>query len=117
MNQDPLDPLLGDYAQHSLPRCPLDLQAGVWREIERRRHDTLAARLGWNELFQRPAWTLAGLVIALAVGAVPAMAFGHAQSTKQLARDSLHFEVFSPLARGQIASVFTRPDVAVPSSP
>lgn len=110
MSPDPFDRKLDAYAKRLLPATPRDIAAGVWQEIERRRHETLAARLGWHELLKRPAWALAGLGFAVALGAVPAATWSRLQEARRLARDSLHFEVFSPHARGQIASVLTQPD-------
>jgi hypothetical protein len=117
MNTDPLDRKLERYAQAPLPAAPLNVAAGVWHEIEHRRRQSLVARLGWNELLSRPRWALAGLAFAVAVGAVPAVAFTRAQQAKQLARDSLHFDVFSPHPRGQIASLLAKPDNSDSHSP
>lgn len=110
MNPDPLERRLDAYAKQSLPTAPGNVAAGVWREIERRRQEPLVGKLGWPELLKRPAWAVAGLCFALAVGVVPALAFNRAQQAKRLARDSLHFDVFSPHARGQPASVLAKPD-------
>jgi hypothetical protein len=117
MNPDPLERRLEAYAKQELPRVPANVAADVWREIERRRHESLLARLGWHELLKRPAWALAGLAFALAVGAIPAVAFGRVQQAEQLARDSLHFQVFSPRPRGQIVSLLARPQTSHPHTP
>lgn len=110
MNPDPLERRLDAYAQQPLPTAPANVADGVWGEIERRRREPFVARLGWPDLLKRPAWAAAGLAFALAIGVVPALAFSRAQQAKRLARDSLHFEVFSPHARGQPASVLAKPD-------
>ena len=74
MNPDPLERRLEAYAKQPLPAAPANVADDVWREIERRRHESLLARLGWHELLKRPSWALAGLSFALAVGAIPAVA-------------------------------------------
>lgn len=114
MNPDSFDRQLEAYARQPLPAAPTNLSAGVWREIDRQRAQPF---LGWGELLKRPGWMLAGLAFALAVGAIPAVAFSRAQQVKRLARDSLHFDVFSPRAPGQLASVLTKPNNAPSSSP
>jgi hypothetical protein len=117
MNPDPLERQLEAYAQQSVPAAPVKLAEAVWNEIERRRSESLAARLGWHELLKRPAWALAGLAFALAVGAMPAVAFSRLQQARQLARDSLHFEVFAPHPRGQIATLLAHPENSRHHSP
>lgn len=113
MNPDPLERRLDAYAKQTLPTAPANVAAGAWREIERRRHEPFLARLGWPELLKSRAWAVAGLGFALAIGVVPALAFNRAQQAKRLARDSLHFDVFSPHARGQPASVLAKPDGSI----
>lgn len=117
MNPDPLDRKLGDYAKQPLPSAPANVTAGVWQAIEHRRRETFGARLGWHELLKRPAWAIGGLAFALVVGVVPALAFSRAQNAKRIARDSLHFDVFSPHARGQPASLLAQPNNSHPHSP
>lgn len=117
MNSDPLDRKLEAYAQQGLPSPPANVAAGVWQAIERRRRETLFVRLGWSELLRRPAWAIGGLAFALAIGVVPAVAVSRAQQAMRLARDSLHFDVFSPRARGQPASLLVEPDTAHSHTP
>jgi hypothetical protein len=110
MIPDPLDRKLDAYSRQPLPASPHDVDAEVWREIERRREQPLAARLGWHELLRQPWWAVAGLTFAIAIGTVSALAFNRVQQTKRLARDSLHLDVFLPRARGLPASVLAKPD-------
>lgn len=117
MNPDTLERRLEAYAKQPLPAAPTNVAVAVWLEIERRRHESLLARLGWHKLLERPAWALAGLAFALAVGAIPAVAFSRVQQARQLARDSLHFEVFSPRPRGQIANLLAHPENSPNHSP
>lgn len=117
MNPDPLERRLEAYAKQPLPAAPANVAGDVWREIERRRHESLLARLGWHELLKRPSWALAGLSFALAVGAIPAVAFSRMQQADELARDSLHFEVFSPRPRGQIVSLLAHPKSSLLHTP
>ncbi len=98
MNTDPLDDLLGAYSKQSTPPPPDRLTSGVWREIELRRSQTFWRRvlpsLDWQEIFSEPRVTVPALALALFIGVLPAVAtrsYGQAA----LARESLHFDVFS----------------------
>ena len=96
MNPDPLDDLLSAYAKQPLPAAPDRFTADVWKEIEQRRHRGVGALLGlnWRELLQRPRFALSALGLALLAGLLPA-AVTRSADHALLARDSLHFEVFS----------------------
>ena len=97
MNSDPIDDLLNAYAKQPLPTAPDRFTADVWKDIEHRRHRGFGALLGlnWRELLERPRLTLSALGLALLAGLLPAIAARSADHAL-LARDSLHFEVFSP---------------------
>ena len=90
MNNNSLDQRLNAYANQPLPSAPADLPIAVWREIERRRAKTIS----WEALLS-PRIALAGLAFALLVGIVPVVVVVKLQSSKQLASESLHFDVFS----------------------
>ena len=97
MNSDPLDDLLDAYAKQSTPP-PSQLATGVWHKIARHRNRTLWQRLlhslEWHELFREPRVALSALALALLIGLMPAFATRSYGQVK-LARESLHFEVFS----------------------
>ncbi|MBL9188385.1 MAG: hypothetical protein JNK23_12945 [Opitutaceae bacterium] len=97
MNTDPIDDLLSSYAKQPLPGVPDRLAAEVWQEIELRRHRGFGTLLGlnWRELLHRPRLALSALGLALLAGLLPAAVTRSADHAR-LARDSLHFEVFSP---------------------
>jgi hypothetical protein len=97
MNTDPIDDLLNAYAKQPLPTAPDRLTANVWTDIEQRRRRGFGALLGlnWRELLERPRLALSALGLALLAGLLPAVAARSADHAL-LARDSLHFEVFSP---------------------
>ncbi len=97
MNSDPIDDLLSAYAKQPPPAAPDRLTADVWKEIEQRRQRGFGALLGlnWSELLQRPRLALSALGLALVAGLMPAVAARSADHALR-ARDSLHFEVFSP---------------------
>ena len=99
MNTDPLDRKLDAYAKQALPSTPSDFPAAVWREVERRRGETLS----WDILLS-PRIALAGLAFALLVGIVPVVVVVKLQSSKQLASESLHFDVFSTDRAGHVVS-------------
>jgi len=105
MKPDPIERALGAYAQESLPACQDRLISDVWREIDSRRRQSVWTRLfpilDWHELFREPRLALSAVGLALAVGLVPAFLQAKPVADTRLARDSLHFEVFSsqtPLA-------------------
>jgi hypothetical protein len=101
MNSDPLDPLLHAYARRSLPAASEQLVHDVRRTIQLRRTQPFWARLfpilDWRDLFGEPRLIVSALAVALAVGVLPAVLAGR-QPDPRLARESLHFEVFSPVA-------------------
>ena len=108
MNSDSIDELLRAYSKQPLPPPPEGLTTGVWREIDLRRRRPswlgLFPVLNWRELFAEPRLAAAGLSLALIVGILPATAarsFGQAR----LARDSLHFDVFSTRSLGTPATL------------
>lgn len=105
MNPDPLERKLEAYARQPMPDPPSNLSAGVWGEIERRRG---SSGFGWSELLARPYLTLAALAFAIAMGVVPAFAFVKTQNAKRLASDSLHFDVFSTHAAGQVVGALSK---------
>ena len=106
MKPDTLDDLLIAYAQQPVPATSLRT-SDAWREIERRRRQNVWSRLflilDWHELFAEPRLALAALAFALMIGAVPAMAMARAEHADHLARQSIHFEVFSATSSGQLA--------------
>ena len=99
MNTDPLDDLLNAYSKQSTPTPPDRLTTGVWQAIELRRKQALWHRalltLNWHELFREPRVALPALMLALLIGLLPA-ATVRSYGQGRLARESLHFEVFSP---------------------
>lgn len=111
MNSEQLDDLLRAYSKHPLPPPPDRLTSGVWREIEQRRHRHvwlgIFPVLGWRELFAEPRLAVAGLAIALLAGVLPA-AVVRASDDVQLARTSLHFDVFSTRSPGMPATLLAR---------
>ena len=104
MKPDPLDDLLADYAiQRPAAPVPDRFTADVWQTIEQRRRPfglSNLVGLKWSELFREPRLALCALAIAMVTAMIPAVS-EHSASEQQLARESLHFEVFSP----DIASV------------
>ena len=97
MKPDPIDDLLSAYASQPLPPAPHRIATDVWRDIEQRRRSGFGGLIGlnWRELLQRPALALSALALALLVGLMPA-ALTHSANEAERARQSLHFEVFSP---------------------
>ena len=102
MNPDPLDNLLSDYSKQSMP-TPQQGTSEIWREIEHRRRRPffggLLPALNWNEFFREPRLVIPALVLALMAGVLPA-AMVRADVSPQLARESLHFDVFSARSPG-----------------
>ena len=98
MNSDPLDELLHSYSKQSLPTAAERLSSDVWQTIRLRRQKPFWSRLlpilNWHEVFAEPRLVVSALAVALAVGVVPAMLARHAGHSR-LARESLHFEIFS----------------------
>ncbi|MDP3073794.1 MAG: hypothetical protein Q8N18_26150 [Opitutaceae bacterium] len=96
MNPDPIDDLLSAYAKQPLPTAPDRLTADVWRDIERRRSRFgWLIGLSWHELLRQPRLAVAALGLALLAGLLPAATLRSVEHA-QRARESLHFEVFSP---------------------
>lgn len=104
MNDDPLDRKLEAYAKQPLPSVPSELSGAVWREVERRR----AGSFSWEAMLS-PRLALAGLAFALLLGIAPAVVFVKLQNSKQLASESLHFDVFSTSFAGQVVSGLAHP--------
>ncbi len=101
MPKDPdrLDDLLSAYAKQR-PAAPEDnrFTAEVWSKIEtRRRPFGLGSLVGlsWIELFRQPRLAFAALAAAVFTAIIPA-ALERPEQRRELARASLHFEVFSP---------------------
>ena len=108
MNSEQLEALLRAYSKHPQPPPPDRLTSGVWREIEQRRHRHMGLgilpMLSWRELFGEPWLAVAGLAIALFAGVLPAVVVRASDNT-QLARTSLHFDVFSTRSPGMPATL------------
>lgn len=102
MNSDRFDDLLSDYAKQPLPPPP-QLISAVWRDIEQRRRRSfwsgLLPTLDWRELFLEPRLVLPALAIALLAGMLPG-AMIRLEAKPEIARDALHFQVFSLQATG-----------------
>ncbi|HVZ64168.1 MAG TPA: hypothetical protein VG838_06785 [Opitutaceae bacterium] len=98
MNSDPLDDLLGAYSKQSTPTPPDRFTTGVWQEIELRRNQSFWRRLlpalNWHELFREPRVALPAFALAVLIGLLPAATL-RSYGEVRLARESLHFEVFS----------------------
>lgn len=118
MKPDQIEKLLEAYASQPLPTSTEPSIAGIWREIENRRPRSLWSRvlpvIDWHELFLEPRLAVAALAFAITVGVVPAMAFNRVDNERRLARQSMHFEVFSADA-GTLGSVFAKPVAMVNS--
>jgi len=112
MNPESLDDLLAGYAKRTLPTVTGPSQADVWREVERRRKQSVWTRmfsvLELRELFGEPRLTLAAVAFALVVGIVPAALVSRMQNEQRLARQSIHFEVFATDS-ASLGFVFTTP--------
>ncbi len=112
MKPDRLENMLADYAAQPLPTSPEPSTAEVWQAIERRRQESLWSHrflvFDWRELFAEPRLAVAAVAFAVTVGVVPAVAFNRIENERMLARQSIHFDVFSSHA-GALGSVFARP--------
>lgn len=100
MNINSLDDLLSAYAKQALPPPPGDGSTEIWRSIETRRRRSFWSRvlplLEWRELFLEPRIVGAAFAMAIAIGVFPGYVVANRANTEvQLARQSLHFEVFS----------------------
>lgn len=113
MKPDPLDQTLAAYARQPLPSCPEQLTADVWRDIERRRQKPAWSRLfpllDWHELFGEPRLAVVALGFAVMIGVVPAVVFSRAENARLLARQSMHFEVFSANSLTQLVMLPAQP--------
>jgi len=109
MNSDPLEQTLAAYARQLPPSAPKRLTTDVWREIEKRRQKAFWSgflpMLDWRELFSEPRLAVAALMLATAMGVVPATIIARAENQKSLARESIHFEVFSVNSTAQLAVI------------
>ncbi|HVU15458.1 MAG TPA: hypothetical protein VHD32_00925 [Candidatus Didemnitutus sp.] len=118
MNSDPLDELLRSYSKQPLPSPAERLTPDVWKTIQLRRKQTFWSRmlpiLDWREVFGEPRIVVAALAVALLVGTLPAMLAGRVANPR-LARESLHFEVFSALRPSLIDRLAATP-AAAPTS-
>lgn len=103
---DPLDDLLKGYANEALPKLPAKFDAGVWAEIERRRAHRGISLLGWADPFLQPMAVAAALLIAVLAGFTSTFLHEHPESQQQLARQSLHLDVFSVHSVTLRASLF-----------
>lgn len=118
MKPDPLEQMLASYARQPLPPAPEQLTADVWRDIEHRRQKSVWSHrfplLDWHELFGEPRLTVVALGFAVMIGMVPAAMFTRSENAKRLARQSIHFEVFSANSPAQLATIFAEPKAAHP---
>ena len=108
MKPDPLDPKLTAYARQRLPSCPDELTGAVWQEIARRRQSfwaRLIPTLEWRELFSEPRLAATAFVCALAAGVLPAVVLAKAHEQQRLARQSVHFDVFTAASAQQLAAL------------
>lgn len=62
-----------------------------------------------HELFAEPRLAAVAFGFAVMIGSVSATALYQVENRKDLARQSIHFEVFSPDAPAQLHTLFTRP--------
>jgi ABC-type nitrate/sulfonate/bicarbonate transport system permease component len=118
MKHDPFDALLAAYAKQPLPTEAGPSAGEVWREIERRRTQSIWARmfssLELRELFSEPRMAVVAVALAAIVGVVPAALVGRTENAQRLARRSIHFEVFA-MDSGSLGSVFVKPVALVPT--
>ncbi|HVU18367.1 MAG TPA: hypothetical protein VHD32_15795 [Candidatus Didemnitutus sp.] len=112
MKPDRIDELLAAYANQPLPSSREPSADRIWRAINTRRRQSWWSRvfpvIDWRELFAEPRLAVAAVAFAIMIGVVPAMAVNRAENERRLARQSIHFEVFSADA-GSLGSVFARP--------
>ena len=109
MKNNPLEDLMAAYSKQPLPLPPKRGSADIWREIEARRRRSFWSRvlplLEWRELFLEPRMAVAAFTLAIAVGILPGyIVMGRANAETRLARQSLHFEVFSAGATDLLAN-------------
>jgi hypothetical protein len=112
MKHDLLDSLLAAYAKQPLPTAAEPSVREIWREIERRRAQSVWERMfsvmEFRELFAQPRMAVVALALAMVVGVVPAALVGRAENERRLARQSIHFEVFAA-GSGSLGPVFGGP--------
>lgn len=115
MKPDRLENLLAGYAERPLPAASVPTAANVWREIERRRRQSIWTRLfpvlDWRELFSEPRMAMVALAFAVVVGVVPAALASRTVNERRLARQSIHFEVFA-MDSSMLGSVLMKPMAA-----
>jgi len=107
-------------ASESLPSCPDQLNSDVWQEISRRRKSTrwslLLSIQDWQDLYAQPRLTVAGIAFALILGIVPAVILTGIKNSRQVARQSIHFDVFSSQAPAGLGAPLFKPVTIPPSS-
>lgn len=112
MKHDPLNTLLATYAKQPVPTEVQPSTREIWREIERRQRQSIWTRIfsfpELRELFSEPRMAMIGVAFAVVVGVVPAALVGRTENEQRLARQSIHFEVFSADS-GSLGSVFAKP--------
>ncbi len=110
MNPDRLEKVLAAYVAQPLPLASEPSNAEIWREIDRRRQQTVWTRLlpmlDWRELFGEPRLAMAALAFAIMIGVVPAALIARTENEKRLARHSIGFEVFALDSTETLGSVF-----------
>jgi hypothetical protein len=109
MNTDPLENILASYAKSEVPPATTGAPE-IWREIERRKKKgswlSSLSLLDWRELFLEPKLAAAGLALAVIAGSMPLfLTSSHQVSEAELARESLHLDVFSNRA-GNVFSTY-----------
>lgn len=119
MNPDHLENMLASYAAQPLPRLSEPSAMEIWREIDRRRHRSIWARMfpwhEWRELLAEPRLAVAGVAFAVVIGIVPTFVLNRAEDERRLARQSIHFDVFAVHVSG-LATVFPNPIGMAPSN-
>lgn len=112
MNSDPLDELLRSYSQQPSPAPAERLSSDVWRAIKLSRRQPFWSRmlpiLSWRDVFAEPRLVAAALAVAFLVGMLPAALIGR-EASPRLARESLHFEVFSVVGPAIVEQLAAKP--------
>lgn len=112
MKPERLESILAEYATQPMPRLLEPSVADVWREIESRRtrpwQSRVFADIDLLDLFGQPRFALTAVALAVVAGAMPAVAMNRIEKQRELARLSIHFEVFSSQAES-LGSVFAKP--------
>ena len=109
MNTNSLDELLSAYAKQPVPPPAARGTSEIWREIETRRGKSFWALVQslfeWRGFLIEPRMAVAALALASVVGVLPGyFIVSRANAEAQLARRSLHFEVFSASATDLLAN-------------